>query len=162
MIEFAFRHGTGGRPNGDERFSRFRWSTFLTSRAARCRRLAHYLASIGRLHLPFASVGKEYTEKNNAVELHRDRARISTTNGEIMKKLKGLSNNLFWPAAAGNVFWSFWTVIIDGNWKVTWPTLVFLFLLASYLSVEWLVAKDDDGNPGFYVVFSDVAYLWAV
>lgn len=77
-------------------------------------------------------------------------------------KLKGLSNNVFWPAAAGNVFWSFWTVLIQGSLCKNWPTLVFLILLASYLSLEWLIAKDDADPPLFRVVIFDIAYLWAV
>lgn len=46
--------------------------------------------------------------------------------------------NVAWPAAAGNVAWSFATLAIDHkNSTDTFSRLAVLFILAIYLSAEW-------------------------
>ncbi|WP_047528808.1 hypothetical protein [Pseudomonas sp. 11/12A] len=56
--------------------------------------------------------------------------------------LQEFLNNIAWPAMAGNVAWSFFSVAIDpgceGN---TFPRLATLLALAFYLSAEWYRTK---------------------
>ncbi|MGQ7814285.1 hypothetical protein [Metapseudomonas furukawaii] len=56
--------------------------------------------------------------------------------------LKSLFEAVFWPAAAGNVFWSFCTLILDSNAAPLFPDvisrLLVLALLACYMSIEWV------------------------
>lgn len=44
---------------------------------------------------------------------------------------------LVWPAVAGNVAWSFFTLMLVGNGPQRFERLVLLFLLALYLGTEW-------------------------
>ena len=51
--------------------------------------------------------------------------------------------NVAWPAVAGNVAWSFATVVIDQGINVdTAPRLGALLVLAIYLSAEWYRSKE--------------------
>jgi hypothetical protein len=58
------------------------------------------------------------------------------------KNLKALFESVFWPAAAGNVFWSFASLLVENKVQLTvpstWGSGVLLLLLSLYLSVEWL------------------------
>ena len=52
--------------------------------------------------------------------------------------LQEFLNNIAWPAMAGNVAWSFFSVAIDpGCGGNTFPRLATLLVLAFYLSAEW-------------------------
>jgi hypothetical protein len=53
-----------------------------------------------------------------------------------------LFESVFWPAAAGNVFWSFASLLIEQKVQLShpssWGAGLLLLLLSLYLSVEWL------------------------
>lgn len=78
--------------------------------------------------------------------------------------LRTVFDNIFWPAAAGNVFWSFCNVVIDpqsGALGVA-SKLVILILLSIYLTISWLrfrVAKGDQSYVGWAF---DFLHLWAI
>ena len=54
---------------------------------------------------------------------------------------KTFATGLVWPAAAGNVFWSFLTILVDRdnpNFAVEWwPRIVMLLILSGYLAFDW-------------------------
>jgi hypothetical protein len=56
--------------------------------------------------------------------------------------LRSLFQGVFWPAAAGNVFWSFCALIIDKSDQISTLSLLarlsLLLLLSLYLTIEWL------------------------
>jgi hypothetical protein len=58
------------------------------------------------------------------------------------ENLKSLFQSVFWPAAAGNVFWSACTLLVDKQVDPLSPSalsrLAVLALLSLYLSIEWL------------------------
>lgn len=53
-----------------------------------------------------------------------------------------------WPAAAGNVAWSFATIMIDSKLcKSAIPFLLILFILIVYLSCQWIKNLDTANTP---------------
>ena len=58
----------------------------------------------------------------------------------LSEALATLAQNIFWPAAAGNVFWALFSVTFDSDEHiaVVAPQAVLLFLAATYLSINWL------------------------
>lgn len=53
-----------------------------------------------------------------------------------------LFQSVIWPAAAGNVAWSFFTVALeDGVTQATIPKLAVLGLLSIYLGADWLMTE---------------------
>ena len=63
------------------------------------------------------------------------------------KSLKELFKTLFWPAAAGSVFWSFCTILTRTDSLLTKPetlsSLIILLLLSTYLSLGWLMSYEN-------------------
>lgn len=60
-----------------------------------------------------------------------------------------LFQNLIWPAVAGNVAWSFFSIIIMEFPSVdifVYTRLVLLFLLAIYLGDDWMVTEKEADN----------------
>jgi hypothetical protein len=59
-----------------------------------------------------------------------------------VKSIKTLFQGLLWPAIAGNVVWSFFTVLFEKdiafNSINTWSRVFSLALIATYLCLEWL------------------------
>jgi hypothetical protein len=51
-----------------------------------------------------------------------------------------LFQDLIWPAAAGNVAWSFFSIAVGEEWfpPLTRARLTVLLLLAVYLAVDWM------------------------
>lgn len=62
--------------------------------------------------------------------------------------MKKLFQDLIWPAAAGNVAWSFFTVAIGEDWscRSVGARLIVLSLLALYLALDWLYIGSADGQ----------------
>lgn len=94
---------------------------------------------------------------------------------------KPLFVNVFWPAAAGNVFWSFCTLIIDTlpddfDWKqfawllafdfdIDWgiiARLAVLICIAAYLAVNWIRVKIARDNIELKYWVFDFVHLWTV
>jgi len=55
-----------------------------------------------------------------------------------------LFQDLIWPAAAGNVAWSFFTMAVGEKWLDPGvpARLLVIFLLAIYLGVDWMRTTD--------------------
>lgn len=78
--------------------------------------------------------------------------------------LKAIFDNVFWPAAAGNVFWSFCNIIIDpkpGAIGVS-SRLVILLLFSIYLTISWLRVRVTQGSLTYFGWFFDFLHLWAI
>lgn len=77
--------------------------------------------------------------------------------------MKEIFQNLLWPAAAGNVAWSFFTLAIDKDWSSgdVAARLFALFLLAIYLGVSWTIFDDKKNHDPFYWIM-DGAHLITV
>lgn len=60
----------------------------------------------------------------------------------LQENLKLLFQSVFWPAAAGNVFWSACTLLVDESIDPlssdALARLAVLIILSTYLSIEWL------------------------
>ncbi len=78
--------------------------------------------------------------------------------------MKNLFENIFWPAAAGNVFWSFLSLFVARlNWPMPGepridladiaPSLLILLVLSVYLAVGGLRLKAEKGalSPTYWV-----------
>lgn len=64
--------------------------------------------------------------------------------------------NLFWPAMAGNVAWSFFSLLVDNGWsgdESVRPRLVVLGLIAWYMAHEWSrnQERNDDVYPTYWI-----------
>jgi hypothetical protein len=59
------------------------------------------------------------------------------------KNLKALFQNVFWPAATGNVFWSVCTMFADEKFSINnqgiISAILVLLLATIYLSIEWIL-----------------------
>jgi hypothetical protein len=77
--------------------------------------------------------------------------------------MKALSQDLIWPAAAGNVAWAFFTVLL--NERLTdanvWARLAALFLLAIYLAGEWLRNRKLTQVKAWYWI-ADAAHVTSI
>ena len=89
--------------------------------------------------------------------------------------------NVFWPAAAGNVFWSFCTLIAESlpkefsiavllwplsldfemNWSLLYRLAV-LILIAVYLSFNWMRVKIAKKDADFWYWFFDFGHLLTI
>lgn len=105
---------------------------------------------------------------------------MSSENAEGLN-WKPVFQGIFWPAAAGSVFWSLCTLVVGelpeqaskelvddilaGAYVPDWDTiarLVVLLLLAAYLTVNWMrVAAVPKSVPPKYWVF-DFFHLWTI
>lgn len=65
---------------------------------------------------------------------------------------KALFDDLIWPAAAGNVAWSFLQVAIGDESHHRLMRLALLFFLAFYLAIDWFRSKSLDGKTRCYWV----------
>ncbi|QIJ42609.1 hypothetical protein G7039_21750 [Rhizobium leguminosarum] len=79
------------------------------------------------------------------------------------KTWKHLFEGVFLPAVAGNVLWTFLTMILDGFSFVELPRLFLLLILGFYLLVAWLLYKTIDiskAKPCYWLF--EAAYLLAL
>jgi hypothetical protein len=78
--------------------------------------------------------------------------------------LRTVFDNIFWPAAAGNVFWSFCNVVIDPQPGVLGVAakLVVLILFSIYLTISWLRFRVAQGDQTYVGWFFDFLHLWAI
>jgi hypothetical protein len=62
-------------------------------------------------------------------------------------RTRDVFENIFWPAAAGNVFWAFCNLLIAPEESPIdfWPRLAFLLLLTVYLIRGWIRLKKEPG-----------------
>lgn len=82
-------------------------------------------------------------------------------------KLKSLFDSVFWPAAAGNVFWSLFTLLLEAVGKPldyeAIGRMAVLVLLTLYLSIEWVRnLAHGPSNPDFSFSLFDALHIWAV
>lgn len=81
--------------------------------------------------------------------------------------LRDLFKSLFWPAAAGSVFWSFCTILTRLPSELTEPevlsSLIILFMLTTYLSLGWLMSyeKTPSQLPAKFWIF-DCIHICAI
>lgn len=62
---------------------------------------------------------------------------------------KELFTELLWPAVAGNVLWSFFSIIVCTNWSgYDWARLLMLFFLLIYLILSWYRSKNLEHGCG--------------
>jgi len=75
---------------------------------------------------------------------------------KVGKILKILFESIFWPAAAGNVFWSFCSLIIKpekGQVELI-SLLIILLVLSFYLTINWLrIRTGPESFSGLYAFF---------
>ena len=67
----------------------------------------------------------------------------------------GLFRNLIWPAVAGNVAWSFFSVAVGESW--TAPVcfrMLALGLVAGYLMLSWTMERDAPQSTEYYLLDS--------
>lgn len=93
------------------------------------------------------------------------------TNGETQQTVKNshwlnLFQNLIWPAVAGNVAWSFFTVAVQECWcdEGVQARLVVLVSIAVYLGIDWMrtEARRENLKPGFWYFLFDSALAAAI
>lgn len=75
-----------------------------------------------------------------------------------------LFDHLLWPAAAGNVAWSFFNVLVthDGPWHVFVAQLATLGLLAWYLFINWRRSEVLDYKAAGYWFFDGIHLVTVV
>lgn len=86
----------------------------------------------------------------------------------ILSKMKLIFVGIFWPAAAGNVFWSFSTLVVMRSKagsisECEIATLVALFLIAAYLAANWLnISNLEDNDLRFRYFFFDWLHICSI
>jgi len=83
----------------------------------------------------------------------------------VISHVKQLFVNVFWPAAAGNVFWAMITLLITGanNDRLNWyARLGFLLFLSIYISCVWIDLRknQNEGTYGKWIV--EGLYIWTI
>jgi hypothetical protein len=71
--------------------------------------------------------------------------------------------DLFWPATAGNVAWSFYTVLVQGSGSslATYlSALMVLALMSLYLAANWLRTAEHDVDAGYF--WGDAAHTGTI
>lgn len=78
----------------------------------------------------------------------------ATSKWKILTDSRGpLLFELFWPATAGNVAWSFYTVLVKGWHDISAEyisSLLVLALLSLYLASNWLRAREHDVGAWYF------------
>lgn len=84
----------------------------------------------------------------------------------VIEHVKPLYVNVFWPAAAGNVFWSLlvFTITGPGNTPIMeWIARLFLLLfLAVYLSCVWVGIRSLDNVGTYKRWIVEGVYIWSI
>jgi hypothetical protein len=71
--------------------------------------------------------------------------------------------DLFWPATAGNVAWSFYSVLVKAIGSAPAPyasALVVLALMSLYLAANWLRTAEHDVDAGYF--WADAAHTGTI
>jgi hypothetical protein len=72
--------------------------------------------------------------------------------GEFPTPIGKLLRDLIWPAAAGNVAWSFLQLLFVPPKCNRWPYLTLLPLMAIYLAIDWLRSASEETRDWKYWV----------
>jgi hypothetical protein len=79
----------------------------------------------------------------------------------MKEALSKISGELLWPAAAGNVIWSFLSLLFDPNASLHHraPHLFTLLLVGAYLSGNWVRRMAHGSNDGLFIGYDYIHLL---